>query len=205
MACCFEVTIASHISRAEFLTIGGPGGDSPAPPPSHTAPFVGSVAERSQLRRVSGMHPATPPEAPMPFDGLETPFGPLAKFDHAISLIEIPGNWIKHSYRTPRGQFCLKEALNTLGIAEVFEPIILKTAEEVMEREFCCIESFNDHPLTAHGDVVAVLRRTRENIVSGKIAMPPPVPRRASPRWNEYHAPAGTGWKSALSKWLCWA
>lgn len=139
----------------------------------------------------------------MPFDGLETPFGQLAKFDQAINLIETPSGWTKHTYRTPRGQYCLKEALNTVGIAEVFEPIILKTAEEVMEREFCCIESFNDHPLTTHDDVVAVLHRTRENIVSGKIALPPRPTFKPSARWNEYHAPAGT-WTVLWRKLFSW-
>jgi len=142
----------------------------------------------------------------MPFDGFETPFGQLAKFDEAISLIEAPNNWTKHTYRTPRGQYCLKEALNSVGIAEVFEPIILKTAETVMEREFCCIESFNDHPLTAHGDVVAVLRRTRENIVSGKVTLPPPGSVKLAARWNEYHVRTDADWKAALwRKLFSWA
>jgi hypothetical protein len=43
----------------------------------------------------------------------------------------------------------------------LFEPIILKTIDEMTDREFCSIESFNDHPETLHRDVVAVLYRTQ--------------------------------------------
>jgi hypothetical protein len=119
-------------------------------------------------------------EATMPFDGLAAPFNYMAKFDQVIDLIETPNHWIKHSYNTPWGGYCLKEALNVVGIAEIFEPIILKTAGELLEREFCCVESFNDHPLTTHGDVLTVLRRVRENVLSGKVGLPrvgasPPV------------------------------
>jgi hypothetical protein len=108
----------------------------------------------------------------MPFDGVAAPFNHLAKFDQVIDLIETPNHWIKHSYNTPWGGYCLKEALNVVGVAEIFEPVILKTAEEVMKRDFCCIESFNDHPLTTHGDVIMVLRRARQNFLSGKIRLP---------------------------------
>ena len=59
-----------------------------------------------------------------------------------------------------------------MGAAEVFEPIILQVAAARMGREFCCIESFNDHPKTLRRDVVAVLRQTREEIVAGKFAVP---------------------------------
>ena len=120
----------------------------------------------------------------MPFDGLETPLNYLAKFDQAIGLIETPGNWTQHTYRTPRGQYCLKEVLNEVGIAGVFEPIILKTAAKMTEREFCCVESFNDWPQTTHGDVLAVLHQVRSDIVAGKVTLPavrPPSERQGEP------------------------
>jgi hypothetical protein len=108
----------------------------------------------------------------MPFDGVEAPFGYVEKLDQVIDLIQTPGKWVKHAYRTPGGRYCLKEALNMIGVADVFEPVILKAAEEVTERDFCCIESFNDHPLTCHGDVVATLQQMRTNILAGKAALP---------------------------------
>lgn len=134
----------------------------------------------------------------MPFDGVETPFGYVAKLDQVIDLIEAPGKWVKHAYRTPGGRYCLKEALNVVGVAEVFEPIILKAAEEVMERDFCCIESFNDHPLTMHADVVATLRQTRANLLSGKANLPVTAVIRPRSAWNESHQP-GNNW--AMLMW----
>ena len=109
----------------------------------------------------------------MPFDGVATPFNYLAKFDQVIDLIETPNHWIKHSYSTPWGGYCLKEALNVVGVAEIFEPVILKAAEELMGREFCCVESFNDHPLTTHSDVINALHRVREYVVAGDVRLSP--------------------------------
>lgn len=143
----------------------------------------------------------------MPFDGVETPFNYLAKFDQVIELMETPGQWVKHTYRTPNGRYCLKEALNVVGIAEVFEPIILKAAEEVTGREFCCIESFNDHPQTMRGDVIAVLHQTRTNVFAGKAALPGPGSVMASSRWNDHAATNltnGSGWTGALRKLFGW-
>ncbi|HWD57242.1 MAG TPA: hypothetical protein VG308_03125 [Stellaceae bacterium] len=141
----------------------------------------------------------------MPFDGLESPFNYLAKFDQVIELIETPSRWTKHTYRGPGGRYCLKEALNTVGLAEVFEPIILKAAEAVTDKEFCCVESFNDHPLTTHGDVMAVLRRTRDGIVTGRVKLPAPGAAKLAPRWHEYHVPEASRSPASLwSKLFCW-
>lgn len=142
----------------------------------------------------------------MPFDGIETPFNYLAKFDQVVELMETPGQWVKHTYRTPNGRYCLKEVLNVHGIAEVFEPIILKAAAEVTGREFCCIESFNDHPQTMRGDVIAVLHRTRTNVLSGKAALPRAEAVAASVRWNDYAAISQNGWAGALwRKLFAWS
>jgi hypothetical protein len=40
----------------------------------------------------------------MPFDGVETPYTYLEKFDRVIDLVEPPSKWAKHAYVTPRGQ-----------------------------------------------------------------------------------------------------
>lgn len=141
----------------------------------------------------------------MPFDGIETPFNYVAKFDQVIELMETPGQWVKHTYRTPNGRYCLKEALNVHGIAEVFEPIILKAAEEVTGREFCCIESFNDHPQTMRGDVIAVLHQTRTNVLAGKSAVSADGATMTSLRWNEYPAANQSGWAGMLRKLFAWS
>ncbi|HTW54406.1 MAG TPA: hypothetical protein VME45_21135 [Stellaceae bacterium] len=134
----------------------------------------------------------------MPFDGVETPFNYLAKFDQVIEFIESPGKWVKHTYRTPSGRYCLKEVLNTVGIAEVFEPLILKVAEATTGREFCCVESFNDHPETLRGDVITVLRQTRSDILAGKIALPRPATAMPAPLWSEGGASGRGSWAATL-------
>jgi hypothetical protein len=135
----------------------------------------------------------------MPFDGVGSPFGYQEQFDRVIALIEAPNHWVKHSYNTPWGGYCLKEALNIVGVTEIFEPAILKAAEEVMERDFCCIESFNDHPLTQHADVIAVLHRARANMVGGSIqSIHLPSPRASRSATRSMHTKAqwfGAFWR----------
>ena len=129
----------------------------------------------------------------MPFDGVESPLSYLVRFDRVIDLLEPPSRWTKRTYRSPDGRYCLKEALNAAGIAEIFEPIILRVAEEVTEREFCCVESFNDWPETVHGDVVNVLRRVREEIVAGRIKLPAPAFTTPVCGWESAGRGAGSG------------
>ncbi|HWB50052.1 MAG TPA: hypothetical protein VG651_13150 [Stellaceae bacterium] len=139
----------------------------------------------------------------MPFDGLETPFNYLPKLDQVIDLIEAPNQWIKHTYRSPWGGYCLKEALNMVGIAQVMEPAILKAASERHEREFCCIESFNDCPQTTHADVLAVLQAVREDIVTGQINLPAEPKSKPGSTWK---SPAPTaGLMAKLGRLLCWS
>ncbi len=141
----------------------------------------------------------------MPFDGFGSSLDYVAKFDQVIDLIEAPNQWIKHTYRSPWGGYCLKEALNMVGVVDAFEPVILKVAAERTQREFCCIESFNDCPTTTHGDVVAVLKQAREDVLAGRARLPEPRPSNTKPRWNEYHACSGTGWGHNLwQKLFCW-
>jgi hypothetical protein len=142
----------------------------------------------------------------MPFDGVEAPLNYLAKFDQLIALIESPSVWVKHTYRTPNGRHCLKEALNAVGIAEIFESIILKVAEEVTGREFCCIESFNDHAQTSHGDVVAVLHQTRTSILDGKVVLPLAEMVTSIPSWSQCPTPKHGGWSGPVwRKLFCWS
>jgi hypothetical protein len=140
----------------------------------------------------------------MPFDGVEAPIGYVAKLDQVIDLIESPGKWVKHAYRTPSGRYCLKEALNVVGVAELFEPIILKAAAEVMERDFCCIESFNDHPLTTRDDVVATLQVTRANIIAGKTTLPPAGALHPITAWHAHQVPSIDDRPPLWRKLLCW-
>jgi hypothetical protein len=136
----------------------------------------------------------------MPFDGLETPFNYLAKIDQVIDLLGSPSRWIKHAYSTPQGRYCLKEALSVGGIADVLGPIILKAAEEITGKKFCCLESFNDWPQTSHGDILAVLHRARENIEAGKTRLPAPAPAVAPRTFTSQ--PTSGGWVSLVCRKL---
>jgi hypothetical protein len=85
-------------------------------------------------------------------------------------------------------------------------------AEAVMDRNFCCVESFNDHPQTAHADVLTVLRRTREDVIAGKIKLPSPgtvtpAVRWPAVRWNEYRDAPPRNRPMALWRKLlfCWS
>ena len=70
-------------------------------------------------------------------------------------------------------QYCLLGALNTVGVTKIFEPVILRSIREIVDdKEFCCVESFNDHPETQHRDVVAVLHRARGHIAAGRFNLP---------------------------------
>jgi hypothetical protein len=89
-----------------------------------------------------------------------------------IDLIENPKKWGKNTYINRSGQYCLIGALNAVGVGKLFEPIILKTIDEMTDREFCSLKSFNDHPETLHRDVVAVLYGTRGRIAAGKFKRP---------------------------------
>ena len=131
----------------------------------------------------------------MPFDAVESPCRYLEKFDQVIDLIENPKKWGKHAYINRSGQYCLIGALNAVGVGKLFEPIILKTIDEMTDREFCSIESFNDHPETLHRDVVAVLYGTRRHIAAGKFKHPAVT---YGSRREEPGSPSRGGWTSTL-------
>jgi hypothetical protein len=85
--------------------------------------------------------------------------------------------------------------LNAIGVGKLFEPIILKTIDEMTDREFCSIESFNDHPEALHRDVVAVLYRTRGRVAAGKFQHPAVT---YGPQREEPGSRSRGGWTSAL-------
>jgi predicted Kef-type K+ transport protein len=58
-------------------------------------------------------------EAVMPFDGVESPYRYLEKFDQLIDLVEDPKKWVKHTYVNRRGQYCLIGALTAVGVRTV--------------------------------------------------------------------------------------
>jgi hypothetical protein len=126
----------------------------------------------------------------MPFDGIAAPLGFIAKFDQVIDRVSAPDRWVKHRYRDPGDRQCLKEALNTAGLGELLEPVVLRAADKHMNRDFCCVESFNDNPLTTHADIVAVLYTVRAEMIAGRVELPTAGEVKSQASWHEYYPPA---------------
>ncbi len=106
----------------------------------------------------------------MPFDGTGA-FSDLRvqKLDRVLTLLSSPSRWCKGAERNRAGQYCIRGALIAVGAWELLHPAIAEAIPQVVGRTFHRIEEFNDHPKTRHSDVVAVLRRARENLAAGSI------------------------------------
>jgi hypothetical protein len=112
----------------------------------------------------------------MPLDGTEFGFPgdhPLAKLGAVERLLANERQWCKGRMRDRDGRHCLVGAMQAVDARQLLEPIILRAAREVGGRHYWRIESFNDNPRTTHADVLRVLRRAREHIISGMIEGPP--------------------------------
>ena len=138
----------------------------------------------------------------MPFDGLDPSLIYITKFDEVIDLIGNEQRWIKGTERNWQGQYCLKGALKSVGMAKVFAPVVLRSIEEVTGKRYRCIESFNDSQKTTHSEILSVLNRAREHLVAGEFAVLPA--KRfwfALPTASDGHkkssaeAPAGRWWR----------
>ena len=108
----------------------------------------------------------------MPLDGTEFGFlgdHPLAKLGAVERLLASERQWCKGRLRDRDGRHCLVGAIQAVDARQLLEPIILRAAREVGGRRYWRIESFNDNPRTTHADVLRVLRRARENIITGMI------------------------------------
>jgi hypothetical protein len=129
----------------------------------------------------------------MPFDGVGfVSDESLQKIDAVIDLLATPDRWCKGALRSHDGRYCIRGAVRAVDAAEVLEPRILHAIGEVAGKRFRRIESFNDHPNTSHEQVVAVLSRTRENILAGKPAV----------RGIAKAAPAISSWRATLQRWF---
>lgn len=131
----------------------------------------------------------------MPFDGVgfignES----VRKMDEVIDLLGTPDKWCKGALRSHDGRYCIRGAVRAVDGADLLEPTILDAIGQVAGKRFRRIESFNDHPNTSHEQVVAVLIRARENLVSGKAGVTAervgPVPSRLA------------AWRGAVIGWF---
>lgn len=104
----------------------------------------------------------------MPFDGTE--FGRaviVEKIDQIITLLESEDRWCKGVLRSTDGRRCLAGAVLDAGAQPLVTPVLLQAIHEVSGRKHWRIESFNDAPSTTHAQVLSVLQRARDNVLSG--------------------------------------
>lgn len=104
----------------------------------------------------------------MPFDGvtLQDRLQIFNKMDKVIDLLADERRWIKH-LRSHDGRYCIRGAIELFdGQVELKKHVAL-AIRQVTGRNFLHIEHFNDHALTTHALVMAVLQQARENIATG--------------------------------------
>jgi hypothetical protein len=108
----------------------------------------------------------------MPLDGTELAFfenralAKLAAVEHLLATEQL---WCKGKMRDEDGRHCLVGAMQAVEARQVLEAIVLRAAREVGGKRYWRIEFFNDDPCTTHADVMRVLRRARENVITGII------------------------------------
>jgi hypothetical protein len=103
----------------------------------------------------------------MPLDSLEFSQNPmLARLGRVERLLANESQWCKGRLRDSEGRHCLVGAIEAADCWPEVARVILRAAREISGKRYWRIESFNDDPRTTHADVLAVLRRARENIIA---------------------------------------
>ena len=106
----------------------------------------------------------------MPFDGTDAfDNQPLAKLGAVERLLATEQQWCKGRLRDAHGRHCLVGAIEAVGGRQVLQKVVLQAAREVSGKRYWRIEFFNDDPRTTHSDVLQVLHRARENLITGMI------------------------------------
>ncbi|HVV38966.1 MAG TPA: hypothetical protein VHD31_01440 [Candidatus Paceibacterota bacterium] len=93
----------------------------------------------------------------------------LAEIDQLIGKLRNEDNWLQYRARDfwNPNLACAEQTMRNLGVMYL-GPAILATANEGRPLRYDSIPSFNDAKETTHSHLMQVLRRTRENIISGK-------------------------------------
>jgi hypothetical protein len=103
----------------------------------------------------------------MPLDSLDFPQNHLlAKLGRVERLLATERQWCKGKLRDGDGRHCLVGAIEAADAWPEVGRVILRAAREVSGKRFWRIESFNDDPRTKHADILAALRRARQNIIA---------------------------------------
>lgn len=111
----------------------------------------------------------------MPFDGREysARIDALEKIDRVIEQLPSEERWCKGALYTVDGRRCILGAMQAVNGAMTLKQPILQAIQEVTGRRYTAIETFNDRRTTTHAQVVAVLRRARQDIIEGTTGAPP--------------------------------
>ena len=134
----------------------------------------------------------------MPFDGADfIPGRSLQKLNAVANLVGTPGTWCKGTLRTGDGRYCLRGAILAVHADGLLEAPLLQAVHEVTGRHFRRIEAFNDHPYTDHALVCAVLQRTRDNLLAGRIA-----PEAGPDAGQVVHRPGVRRWRDTVRSWF---
>ena len=127
----------------------------------------------------------------MPFDGIGLGLDDrVGKIDRVIDLLGTPDRWCKGTLKTHDGRRCIRGAIMAVDGVGTLQPAVLRAINEVTGRHYRRIESFNDHPDTDHGQVLAVLERARDDLIAGRLAV-----LRSKPA-------APVGWRARLAGWV---
>lgn len=115
----------------------------------------------------------------MPFDGRE--FAPridaMEKIDRVIEQLPTEDRWCKGALYTVDGRRCILGAMQAVNGAMTLKQPILQAIHEVTGRRYTAIETFNDRRTTTHAQVVAVLKRARQDIIDGTAGFTPSAAR----------------------------
>lgn len=106
----------------------------------------------------------------MPFDGIEFALDDrLSKMDQVISLLDAPNKWCKGVLKTYDGKYCLRGAIMAVHDGLSLQPVVLRAIREVTGKHYLRIEGFNDRAETDHDQVLAVLERARNHLISAHL------------------------------------
>lgn len=107
----------------------------------------------------------------MPFDGRA--FGcrgeMLGQLEVATDLLRTEDRWCKRTLETTDGRRCVLGALMHVGGNAQLGEVILCAARELTGKSYRGVEAFNDDPATSHALILAVLNRSRDIILSGRL------------------------------------
>jgi hypothetical protein len=107
----------------------------------------------------------------MPFDGTEFARCEVAlgKLERVISLLDAEEKWCQHELKTSDGRHCILGALIAVKARRRLYGLIVVSARDATGIAFTSVEQFNDHPMTDHKVVVAVLNASRYRLQIGDV------------------------------------